>query len=85
MFSKDKTYTIDNILEKNYDSFVGKEEPIYSVAEVAERLGVTRARVNQLISSGRLPAQRIGRAFVIREADIALVQTRRPGRPPNVK
>ena len=58
-----------------------EEERFNSVAEVAEKLGVTRARVNQLISSGRLPAQRVGRAFVIRESDIALVESRRAGRP----
>ncbi len=57
---------------------------LLSVAETAERLGVTRARVNQFINEKRLPAQRIGRAFVIREEDLSLVENRKTGRPPKV-
>ena len=57
---------------------------LLSVAETAERLGVTRARVNQFINEKRLPAQRIGRAFVIREEDLGLVGNRKTGRPPKV-
>ncbi len=58
---------------------------LLSVAQVAERLGVTRARVNQFISENRLPAQRIGRSFVIREEDLSLVENRKSGRPPKGK
>jgi excisionase family DNA binding protein len=64
---------------------VSKEIKLLSVAEVAERLGVTRARVNQFISENRLPAQRIGRSFAIREEDLGLVENRKTGRPPKVK
>ncbi len=64
---------------------MSKEIKLLSVAEVAERLGVTRARVNQFISENRLPAQRIGRSFAIREEDLGLVENRKTGRPPKGK
>ncbi len=59
-----------------------------SVAEVAERLELTRGRVNQLISNGVLPAKRIGRAYMINEKDLAKAENRntlKTGRPPKVK
>jgi len=58
-------------------------EKLLSVAEAAEKLGVHRTRINQLIGSGDLPATRIGRSYVIREADLEKVKDRpAPGRPP---
>ncbi len=59
-----------------------EETKLLSVIEAAEQLGVSRIRVNQLINAGRLPAQKIGRSFIIRESDLELVQERTPGRPP---
>jgi excisionase family DNA binding protein len=57
-------------------------EKLLSVAEAADKLGVHRTRINQLIDSGDLPATRIGRSYVIREADLAKVKDRpSPGRP----
>lgn len=41
------------------------------VLEAAERLGVSRQRVLQMIADQRLPAQRIGRVWSINEVDIA--------------
>jgi len=52
-----------------------------SVAEAAKRLGVSARRVQQLVKSGRLPADEFGGAFVIKEKDLELVANRRPGRP----
>jgi excisionase family DNA binding protein len=49
--------------------------------EAAERLGITVARVQQLIWKGRLPAQKIGRDYVINEDDLKLVAERKSGRP----
>ena len=49
--------------------------------EAAERLNVSAERVRQLIKAGRLPAQQFGRDYLIREADLALVADRKPGRP----
>ena len=54
-----------------------------SVAESAEMLGVSAARVRELIAQGLLPAQKVGRSWVLREADVvARMDARpRPGRP----
>jgi excisionase family DNA binding protein len=49
--------------------------------EVADRLGVTLRRVQALINDGRLPAQKVGRDYLIRDQDIKLVEDRKPGRP----
>ena len=58
-------------------------DKLLSVAEAAALLGVHRTRINQLIDKGDLVATRIGRAFIIREADLELVRNRpAPGRPP---
>ncbi len=54
---------------------------LLTTPEVAERLGITLARVQQLIWKGRLPAQKIGRDYVINEDDLKLVADRKPGRP----
>lgn len=53
--------------------------------ETAEKLGVSVRRVNDLITSGRLPAERFGNAYIIREQDLKLVADRKPGRPPKPK
>ena len=54
---------------------------LLTTPEVAERLGITLARVQQLIWKGRIPAQKIGRDYVINEDDLKLVADRKPGRP----
>jgi excisionase family DNA binding protein len=51
----------------------------------ADRLGVTPARVRQMILSGQLPAEKFGRDLVIKEDDLGLVQNRPMGRPPDTK
>jgi excisionase family DNA binding protein len=53
--------------------------------EVAERLGITVPRVHALIKAGRLPVQRFGRAYMIKESDLKLVKDRKPGRPSKLK
>ena len=58
-----------------------KEGNLLSVMEAAEKLGVSRWRVNQFINDGRLPAQKIGRSYVIKESDLEFVQERKVGRP----
>ena len=50
--------------------------------EVAERLGVSLPRVHALIRDGRLPAEKMGRDYFIKESDLALVADRKTGRPP---
>lgn len=66
-----------------YDFYVRYKEAMKSLTtkEAAERLGVTRRRVLALIASERLPAQKFGRDYMIKESDLKLVQDRKPGRP----
>ena len=54
---------------------------LISTSEAAERLGVHITRVQVLIREGRLPAQKIGRTYVVDEDDLKLVADRKPGRP----
>ena len=51
----------------------------------AERLGVTPARVRQLVLAGDLPAEKFGRDLMIKEADLKLVADRPIGRPSKAK
>ncbi len=64
---------------------MNKETKLLSVIEAAEKLGVSRIRVNQFIDEGRLPAQKVGRSYVIKESDLELVKDRKTGRPPKSK
>lgn len=50
--------------------------------QAADRLGVSPARVRQLVLSGQLPAEKFGRDIVIKSADLVLVKDRPLGRPP---
>jgi excisionase family DNA binding protein len=61
------------------------ETKLLSVKQAAAALGVNRQRVQQLIESKRLPAEKVGAYYVIREADLELVQERKVGRPPKAK
>ena len=58
---------------------------LLSVKQAAEILGVNRQRVQQLIESERLPAQKVGTYYVIKESDLELVKERRTGRPAKEK
>jgi excisionase family DNA binding protein len=51
---------------------------VLTTDQAAERLGVTPRRVRQLIASGALPAERLGRDWLIQEEALAAV-TIRPG------
>lgn len=62
-----------------------KTDKLLSVTETADELGVIRQRVFQLIKSGRLPAEKIGSQYVIKESDLKLVADRKTGRPPKAK
>ena len=64
---------------------MSKEIKLLSVIEAAEKLGVSRWRVNQFINEGRLPAKKVGRSYVILESDLELVENRQTGRPPKDK
>jgi excisionase family DNA binding protein len=56
-------------------------ENLISMTEAAEKLGISRKRVFDFIKTERLPAQKIGKTYVIREADLELVRERKTGRP----
>jgi len=59
---------------------------LLSTSEAADILGVTVGRVQQLIWDGLLPAQKVGRDYVINEDDLKLVENRpKVGRPPKAK
>ncbi len=54
---------------------------LITTAQAAEKLGISVRRVQELIGAGRLPAQQFGRTYVVDEADLKLVEDRKPGRP----
>lgn len=58
---------------------------LLTTRQAAERLGISIPRVHQLISEGRLPAEKVGRDYVIREEDLRHVEGRKVGRPPKAK
>jgi len=55
---------------------------ILSTTEVAEKLNISAIRVRQLIREKRIPAQKVGRDYIIREEDLKYVEDRQTGRPP---
>ncbi len=59
------------------------EAPVAPITtqEAADLLGVSARRVRALIQSGRLPATKYGRDYLINNYDLAAVQYRSPGRP----
>lgn len=46
-----------------------QEEELISLPEVAERVGLHRATVNQMVHDGRLPAERVGPGWFVRASD----------------
>jgi len=54
---------------------------LISTKDAAKKLGISVLRVQQLIWAERLPAQKIGRDYIIDEKDLKLVEIRKPGRP----
>lgn len=55
---------------------------LLSTKEAAEKLGISSIRVRQLIQEGKIEATRVGRDYVINEADLANIKTYgKAGRP----
>jgi excisionase family DNA binding protein len=52
-----------------------------TTSQAAAKLGVSVSRVQQFIKEGRLPAEKLGRDYIIRPKDLAKVKDRKPGRP----
>lgn len=59
------------------------KERYYSVREAAERLGISKCRMHQLVRERNMNIQRIGNLIVIPESEILRLEQeeRRPGRP----
>lgn len=49
--------------------------------EAAARLKISVRRVQALITAGKLPAEKIGNSFAIKESDLRLLNGRKNGRP----
>lgn len=49
----------------------GQDAPFLTVAEVAERMRVSRMTVYRLVHSGELPAVRFGRSFRVPPEEVA--------------
>ena len=62
-------------------SVVFRGVKLLTTKDAAKKLGVTDGRVRAMILAGRLPAEKFGRAHLIREEDLKLVKNRKPGRP----
>lgn len=58
---------------------------ILTTKQAAERLGITPRGVQALVTAGRLPAQKFGRDYMIKEKDLKLVENRKVGRPKQIK
>lgn len=54
---------------------------LINTQDAAERLNISAIRVRQLIRSDRLPAEKVGRDYVIKESDLKFVKIRKTGRP----
>ena len=58
------------------------ENNLLSTKQVAEKLGVSVPRIRQLILTGQLPSQQIGRDHLIKESDLMSIKTYgKAGRP----
>lgn len=59
---------------------------LLSTEQAAALLGISKRRVQGLIIEGILPAQKVGRDYVIDEKNLKLAEARNPvGRPPKPK
>jgi excisionase family DNA binding protein len=56
---------------------------LLTTAEAAAKLGISRSRVLAMIRDRRLKAEKVGRDWIIQEADLSAspVANRKPGRP----
>ena len=69
------------ILLNSFSRAINLVMNMLTTKEAGERLGITVQRIHALIRDGRLPAQKFGRDYLIKESDLKLVEERKPGRP----
>jgi len=55
-----------------------------TLPEVAQKLRLTRVRVWQLVQSGSLPAEKIGRDWFVKEDDLKNFKRLPAGRPKSI-
>lgn len=55
---------------------------LLTAKQAAEKLGISDARIRQMILKGRLPSEKFGPIHMIKETDLELIRERKPGRPP---
>jgi len=58
---------------------------ILTTEQAGKKLKVNASRVRQLILAGRLPAQKFGSSWMIKEKDLVKVAVRKVGNPNWVK
>lgn len=77
--------SIEVMSTADFDDRVGMERlpSLIGSAEAAELLGVSRQRVAQLVDSGQLPAEPVGRNLILARASVEAfaARDRGPGRP----
>jgi excisionase family DNA binding protein len=56
-----------------------------TTTQAAEKLGITPARVGQLIAAGRIKATPFGRSHLIEDRDLAKYTPRKTGRPRKIR
>ncbi len=58
---------------------------LLTTAEAAEIVGLSDARIRQLVLAGILPAEKFGKANLIKRADLKVLENRKLGRPAKIK
>jgi excisionase family DNA binding protein len=61
------------------------EQEAFTTKEAAERLGVSAARVRQMVSDGSLPAKKFGRDLVITRGALETARRRKTSPGPAAK
>lgn len=80
----DGHYLVDDMTDHltNWVTYQRRELGPLTTEEAAEQLGVSTRRIRAMITSGRLPAKKYGRDWIIDAVDLfEKVSVRRPGRP----
>lgn len=52
-----------------------------TTSEAAKLLGISGTRIRQLIEAGVIPAERVGKIYVLKDRDVKAAKGRKPGRP----
>lgn len=58
---------------------------LLTVSEAAQELGLSIYRIHDFIQEKRLPAEKLGKQYVIKRSDLALIKIKSVGRPPKKK